>query len=147
MTDIDKIKDEFFGEFNKLPKGEFSQKDIPLITTTGALGAIFSALCHAEALEPRKIEPRMAENGAWKNDITDELESAEEKYRQYKESGDPLMLDMSRQELEHASYYLNRAKMSSDQKLREKLPEYQASYDRLERMIKEPHGDERLPIL
>ena len=109
------------------------------------IAAIFSALCHYRD-EPHGMESHTMDTG-WKDNIIDELESAEEKYRQYQRSKDPIMLEIARDELRHGAYYLNHAKMSTDAKLREKLPEYQIIYDRLEKEIRAPHGNEKLPVL
>ena len=84
---------------------------------------------------------------AWKDDIDDELKSAEEKYKQYQRSGDRIMLEMSRQELEHAHYYINQAKMKNDAELRDKLPEYEQKYQELAMKINNNHGAEKLPYL
>ena len=133
---------EFIDEAGKVPE-HLTSKDIPFVTIVGSLAASYLA-----AKELGKDGHHiMRHDEMWKDDIKDELESAEEKYRQYKQSGDPVMLDMARQELSHAHYYITHAQMSPDEKLREKLPEYQATFDRLEKMISEPHGTEKVPVL
>ena len=145
---IQKKLAEFEREFEESATGMPEKLTIASLDVPSKVGAIYSALCHyVDRPHEHKIEARIMDHESWKNDIIDELESAEEKYRQYMQSNDPVMLDMSRDELRHASYYLNHAKMSTDAKLREKLPEYQATFDRLEKMISEPHGTEKVPVL
>jgi len=80
----------------------------------------------------------------WKNEIEEELASAHEKYLEYQKSRDATMLEMARQELNHANYYINKAKMSPDMALREKVPEYQKRYDELAIKLNAPHGAEKV---
>jgi len=86
-------------------------------------------------------------HSVWKDDIADELESADEKYSQYQKSGDYKMLEMARQELDHAYFYINQAKMSHDVKLNGNLSDYERKYEELTMKINNPHGAEKLPYL
>jgi len=59
--------------------------------------------------------------GSWTDDIMEELQSADIKYNDYLNTKDTTMLEMARQELQHANYYINKAKMSPDMELRKKI--------------------------
>ena len=102
---------------------------------------LFSIIAGLDHLE-RKFGS--IEKSSWKDNIADELMSAREKYEAYLKSNDATMLEMSRQELQHAAYYLNHAKMSPDMELRKKVPEYQKEYDQLAMKINAPHGSEKI---
>jgi hypothetical protein len=136
------FKKEFVEVVTELPD-ELTPQSIRVLAD---IASIMTAACHLSEAGPLKAEA-VPQTAVWKDDIQDEMDSAEEKYRQYRQSEDPSMLEMARDELRHAAYYLNHAKMSPDMKLKERLPEYQDRYDKLEMKIKAPHGNEKLPDL
>jgi hypothetical protein len=111
-----------------------------MIPMLADIAAIYSGISHLETNLGKEV---YSENG-WNDEIADELKSAEEKYREYQASKDSAMLEMARDELKHASYYLNRAKMSTDMELREKAKEYQKKYDELAVKLNSPHGTEKI---
>jgi len=134
--EVERFGREFDEVMSNLPDNLMPQ-DITNLRV--GISAIYSAYCH------KKME--MAHKGykaAWKDDIADELMSAKEKYEAYLKSNDATMLEMSRQELQHALYYLNRANMSPDMEFRKKVPGYQKEYDELALKLNSPHGNEKL---
>jgi len=136
--EVERFGKEFDEVMSNLPDN-LTPSDITNLRV--GVSAIYSAYCH------KKME--MAHKGytVWKDDIADELMSAKEKYEAYLKSNDTTMLEMARQELQHASYYLNHAKMSPDMELRKKIPEYQKEYDALALKLNSPHGSEKIPRL
>ena len=133
---IEYIEKEFIDELSKLPPQLTHPSQIRVLAD---ISAIYSALEHY------KMEHKdgHVETG-WKDDIADELRSAKEKYEAFLKSNDTTMLEMARQELNHANYYINHAKMSPDMELRKKVPMYQKEYDQLALKLNAPHGSEKL---
>jgi len=142
MTErIGLFKKELLDALEKLPAGrELSPADIRVLAD---ISSVYTAVC---GLAGHAAAPK-AETAAWDDDIADELAGAEAKYAEYLKSGDHQLLEMARDELRHAGIYINRAGMSGDHGLRERLPGYQARLDELGRVIREPHGGETHPIL
>ena len=138
-NDIDKSFVQSFVKLIKDTGGDFEKNMNPqMLPHIAMLMSIIAGLDHLE----RKYGGIEIES--WNDDISDELRSAEEKYAEYQQSNDTTMLEMARQELNHANYYINKAKMSPDMKLREKVPEYQKQYDELAKKINAPHGGEKI---
>lgn len=71
--------------------------------------------------------------------IVDELSGAESKYLEYIKHQDPTLLNMAKDELRHASYYLSQAKMSHDHGLLQRLKDYQAWYTQIESKFHKAH--------
>ena len=132
---IKHIEKEFIEELGKIPEQLTPQS----IRVLADISAIYSALSHYKMEHHDGME-----RSGWVDDIADELRSAEEKYAEYQKSNDTTMLEMSRQELGHANYYINKAKMSPDMELRKKVPEYQKQYDDLAKKLNAPHGGEKI---
>jgi len=143
MTErIELFRKELLEALRELPADrELVPGDIRVLAD---IASVYVAIC---GLAEHDKHVSKTETIAWHDDIADELNSAETKYAEYRKSGDHQMLEMARDELRHAGIYINRAGMSSDHGLRERLPGYQARLDELERMIREPHGGETHPIL
>jgi len=150
MTErIELFKKELLEALEGLPADrELSPGDIRVLAD---IASVYTAICElAEYEKPTAVTETAMEahpHAAWADDIADELAGADAKYAEYRKSGDHQLLEMARDELRHAGIYINRAGMSSDHGLRERLPGYQARLDELERMIREPHGGETHPIL
>ena len=155
---IQELNGKELKEFGKDIEKSFIQSFINLIKNTGGdfernmkpemlphiemLLNIISGLEHLErkhGYEPHEM--------SWTDEIADELRSAEEKYAEYQKTRDTTMLEMARDEAKHANFYINRAKMSPDMKLREKVPEYEKRYAEIAKMVNAPHGSEKLPRL
>ncbi|MCL2600634.1 MAG: hypothetical protein FWD88_05585 [Treponema sp.] len=113
---------------------ELSPGDIRVLAD---VASVYTALCGLAEHAPE----------APADDIADELAGAEAKYAEYRRSGDHAMLEMARDELRHAAIYIDRAGVSNDNELRERLPGYRARLAEMERMIKGPQGKETHPIL
>ena len=64
--------------------------------------------------------------------IVEELNGAEQKYMEYIKHQDPVLLNMAKDELKHASYYLSQAKMSHDHDLIQRLKDYHSWYSQIE---------------
>ena len=148
MTEtLELFRKEFLEELGKLP-AELTPQSIRVLAD---IASVYTALCELAEYEKPAIvamhEAHRHPRAAWADDIADELAGADAKYAEYRKSGDHQLLEMARDELRHAGIYINRAGMSSDHGLRERLPGYQARLDELERMIREPHGAETHPIL
>ena len=126
---------EFVDELSKIPDPLTPQS----IRVLADIAAIYSAISHYKMEHHDGME-----RSGWVDEIADELRSAEEKYTEYQKSNDTTMLEMSRQELNHANYYINKAKMSPDMELRKKVPEYQKQYDELAKKLNAPHGGEKI---
>jgi len=145
MTErIELFKKELLEALDGLPADrELVPGDIRVLAD---VASVYAALCGLAERDKRAATSK-TETAAWHDDIADELASAEAKYAEYRKSGDHSLLEMARDELRHAGIYINRAGMSGDRGLRERLPGYQARLDELERTIREPHGGETHPIL
>jgi len=147
MTEtIGLFRKELLEAVEKLPKDrELAPSDIRVFAD---ISSGYTALLIEDFLSRLPVLHGQSETlVARTDDIADELNSAETKYAEYRKSGDHQLLEMARDELRHAGIYINRAGMSSDHGLRERLPGYQARLDEMERMIREPHGGEMHPIL
>ena len=114
-----------------------TQVDLPAIDWLGKTAMIISAADHLGILKHDMMK--------WHtNEIEEELSSAAEKYAEFQKTGDHTMLNMSREELKHASYYINQAKMSGDANMRKNLSDYEKRYKELAAKINEKHGNEKL---
>jgi len=133
--EVERFGKEFDEVMSNLPDNLMPQ-DITNLRV--GVSAIYSAYCH------KKMEMAHMGYTGWKDNIADELMSAKEKYEAYLKSNDSTMLEMARQELQHALYYLNQAKMSPDMELRKKVPGYQKEYDEFALKLNAPHGSEKL---
>ena len=133
---IELFEKEFVEELHKIPEHLTPQS----IRVLADIAAVYSALSHYKMEHHEGMESR----GGWVDEIADELRSAEEKYAEYQKSNDTTMLEMARDEAKHANYYINRAKMSPDIKLREKLPEYEKRFSEIAKKVNAPHGSEKL---
>ena len=131
--------DYFVNEYKKtlaeLPETP-TQADLNAINWLGATAMVVSAADHLGIL---KHDMRRHAN-----EIEEELASAAEKYAEYQKTNDQTMLNMSREELKHASYYINQAKMTGDANIRKHLSEYEKRYRELAAKINEKHGSEKL---
>ena len=125
---------EFVEELDKIPEHLTPQS----IRVLADIAAVYSALSHY------KMEHHEGMEKIWVDEIADELRGAEEKYGEYLKSNDTTMLEMARDEAKHANFYINRAKMSPDIKLREKLPEYEKRYAEIAKKVNAPHGSEKI---
>lgn len=132
---IELFEKEFIDELSKLPE-QLTPQNIRVLAD---IAAVYSALEHYK-MEHKDAKPEMG----WTDEIADELRSAREKYDAYLKSNDSTMLEMARNELQHALYYLNHAKMSPDMELRKKVPAYQKEFDTLALKLNAPHGSEKL---
>jgi hypothetical protein len=132
---VEIFKKEFLEELHKLPEGRLSWESIKPLAD---VAAILSAAYHLD------MDADHPETGSWTDDITEELQSAEMKYNDYLKSNDTTMLEMARQELGHANYYINKAKMSPDMELRRKIPQYEKKYQEIAAKLNSPHGNEKL---
>ena len=135
---IKHIEKEFVEELDKIPE-RLTPQNIGSIRPLADIAAIYSGLAHYKMEHHEGME-----RSGWVDEIADELRSAEEKYAEYQKSNDTTMLEMARQELNHANYYINKAKMSPDMKLREKVPEYEKRYAEIAKKINAPHGGEKI---
>ena len=133
---IELFEKEFIEELAKLPPPPLTPQSIRILAD---VSSIYSALEHYK-MEHKDLNADIG----WKDDIADELRSAKEKYDAFLKSNDATMLEMARQELNHANYYINHAKMSTDMELRKKIPSYQKEYDQLSLKLNAPHGSEKL---
>jgi hypothetical protein len=86
-----------------------------------------------------------SEKAAWKDDVEEELESAEEKISEYAKTHDQDLISMARDEARHAAYYLKHARM--DPNMQHKLADYQKRYDNIEAKLAELPGAKKLPEL
>ena len=135
MNTPDYFVNEYKTTLASLPETP-TQADLHAINWLGTTAMIVSAADHLGIL---KHEMK------WhNNEIEEELASAAEKYAEYQKTGDQTMLNMSREELKHASYYINQAKMSGGANIRKNLPEYEKRYRELSAKINEKHGNEKL---
>ena len=76
---------------------------------------------------------------ATKEDIQEELKDAEKWYNQYLETTDEMYLKMSRDELKHANWLLQKAKTTTpDSEMRKKIPHYENWYEKLVSKIGNP---------
>jgi hypothetical protein len=132
---VEIFKKEFLEELHKLPEGRLSWESIKPLAD---VAAILSAAYHLD------MDSDQPETGSWTDDIAEELQSAETKYNDYLKSNDTTMLEMARQELGHANYYINKAKMSPDMELRKKIPQYEKKYQEISAKLNSPHGSEKL---
>jgi len=141
MTDkIGLFKKELLDALDNLPEGrELSPGDIRVLAD---IASVYAALREMEE-DGRHHEEHAERRAARKDDIADELASAEAKYAEYRKTGDHSLLEMARDELRHANMYINRAAASSDHELLERLPGYREKLHKLERSM----GSGTHPIL
>ena len=126
------FKRELLEALEKLPQDrELLPSDIRVLAD---IASIYVALCELAEYEHDETHHAPQARTMPKDEIVDELDSAEAKYAEYRKSGEHPLLEMARDELRHAAFYLGRARMSPDVELRERLPAYQARLDELERM-------------
>jgi hypothetical protein len=115
-------------------KDEFLQRAASLVEEAAPaelriaadVASILTAACLLEKAEYREEK---------KNHIKDELMDAEDKYGLYIETKDPAVLDMARDELRHAAYYMAHAQAVQDPHALQHMARYQEWYERLAQRI------------
>jgi len=122
--------DDFEEMFEKLP-GEADRLKPAHVRVLADLGSVIST-----ALMIKQLPGAQTLNNktchSLEDCIVDELSGADQKYMEYIKHQDPALLNMAKDELRHAAYYLSQAKMSPDHDLQQRLKEYHAWYGQIE---------------
>lgn len=130
---ISTLIDDFEHWFERIPS-EASKIKPSHIRVLADLGSVISAKLMLKTLPGTQTLNAKNEHNLEHN-IIDELSGAEAKFLEYIKHQDPTLLNMARDELRHATYYLSQAKMSPDHDLQQRLKDYQAWYQALENKL------------
>ena len=124
--------DEFEKIYERIPESNHRLKPSH-IRTLADLSSVIAVKLLLNQLSGQSAHNKA--NHSVEESIVDELSGAESKYLEYIKNQDPSALNMARDELRHASYYLTQAKMSHDAGLQQRLKDYHAWYSNIETKI------------
>jgi len=122
--------EDFNNIFDKIP-AEADRLKPAHVRVLADLGSVISTALMIKHLPGTETLNKQKHN-TLEDNIVDELSSAESKYMEFIKHQDPTLLNMAKDELRHAAYYLSQAKMSPDHDLQQRLKDYSAWYTQIE---------------
>jgi len=134
---ITTLIDDFQQMFARIPNeaDRIKPAHVRVLADLGSVIATELLLKHLPAGKTETWKSNNKTEYSLEDSIVEEITGAEQKFMEYMKHQDPTLLNMAKDELRHAAYYLSQAKMTHDQGLLQRLKDYQVWYNNVEEKL------------